>query len=116
MKLSKAIRRGVKISPNQSFFHMFGFNEELDQWEVGSSCALGAAVAGRINNVKQIKLILKKGRWSAEQQFPEIDFNQEIYNVASGRYETIFWVAANLNDLYKWTREDIADYLETYGL
>ena len=85
MKLSEAIRIGAKLRP-QSFRGFF---------RDGGSCALGAAVHA------------KTGRAS-----PDFPTNwEEFFGVPNGLCGEII----NLNDRKGWTREQIADWLESQG-
>lgn len=98
MNLSEAIRLGALLKPQG---HM-GF---LDQ-RSGGTCALGAATdaIGRLND-------LLDGRFYEFREWPVLGATVE--SPETGWRTTVWQSVVTLNDLHGWTRERIADWVET---
>lgn len=102
MKLSEAIRLGAMLSPG-GHGHLYLF---------GKTCALGAALEARGELLKKI---------SAETSTRNYDRLDELWPVltsdaahpGTGGIDTLRSVIWSLNDVFGWTREQIADYVET---
>jgi hypothetical protein len=111
MKLSQAIRIGSKIRP-QCFGKAFALM--ADDETVGS-CALGAALEG--GDVIDKPLTSETAYQYARlvlQEWPDLDF--ETVPIPGESYsDSIVNGIETLNDKYKWTREKIADWLESLG-
>lgn len=94
MKLSEAIRRGALLKPqgHGDFFYN------------GKTCALGAALdaAGRLHDfdVSTIATL-----WPVEQT--------KTAHPVTGRLDILGFNITSLNDVFGWTREQIADWVET---
>ena len=94
-KLAEAIRRGCKAFPNQSYGDYYGSSM--------AACAMGAAaVTFRIH--------------PSDIDCPEVltcpirsDCNLRDSSIRGGQ---LFSLVVHLNDDHRWTREDIADYLD----
>ena len=99
MKLSEAIREGAKLRPQCTSGEYF----DLD----GTSCAMGAAFEAETGHTN-----LSNDR--LEHAFPELarPTKKPINYGTSGSLE---YAIARLNDEYKWTREQIADWVEEQG-
>lgn len=132
-KLSEAIRKGAQYRP-QAFGKYY-----IERWDddVICSCALGAAAEGLTGKVErpdvlEVRDLLNAYFIALEDSYYAVP-RYEIYALALDkdaenrlryhwRFEkpeervTIFSVIVGLNDYYKWTREQIADWLEKRGL
>jgi hypothetical protein len=119
MKLSEAIREGIKMDGPQirgQFFH-FGWN-----MEVLGCCALGAALLG-------IGKDPKTGACYILETFPTLktkafELPQGIFTIDVEKWSKgegyncpilLNHVIVYLNDKAEWTREQIADWLESIG-
>jgi|SRR6185437_1076758 len=127
MKLSEAIRKGASHHP-QGFGKYFAYNEQGEL----CSCALGAAyddvlvelgrgamhgalVPGNISNtiLSHVEGIYFYTAIPLPQPYPDQMWSDSrVYNPSSVR---ILSAVTILNDDYRWTREQIADYLEQQG-
>ncbi len=98
MKFSEAIRLGSTMF-KQGFG---GFFPTPD-----SACALGAALAalGLVGRNKKTRI------WS-EGLLSELPCGCPICNTPREAQETIVRVVAHLNDVHKWTMNQIADWVE----
>ena len=106
MKLSEAIRQGAKLRP-QSVGRYF---ETDDQDEtVYASCALGAAHEAVSGNTDTLELVDHLA-----DEFPELR-SFRAQNPMKQWSDHLWVVITNLNDKQGWSRERIADYLETLG-
>jgi hypothetical protein len=94
MKLSEAIRLGAMMKPQ-------GFGLGSGNRKAERTCALGAAYeAGNVT-----------GSWpSLVQAFPIVKEAEEQACPACG--ETQDGLIAHINDHHRWTREEIADWVE----
>jgi len=99
MKISEAIRIGIKLDGKQLIGTLYDFDETGNA--IGC-CAIGAAKIGILGTIKQD--ILEKA--NSADLFPDI-FN--LY-----RDNTLFSEMSSRNDARE-TREDIADWLESIG-
>lgn len=96
-RLAEAIRRGAKLRPKQCFGAFYDL-------ENGASCALGAAMDGAaIQHSDAFKQIYGSGVLNCKFQ--------ELRDVVQG--ESLGWLIQAHNDRDAWTREQIADWLET---
>lgn len=101
MKISEAMRIGTKKRP-QTHFGFFG----LEDGQL-CSCAIGAAIEGAT------------GKAEFENFNPyfngiNIMYEQMHNPILDGRY-SIYSVVTFLNDIEKWSRQGIADCLESQG-
>lgn len=114
MKLSTAIRRGIKKDGKQHFGDLYKFEFEDDNEEkqvLVACCALGAAIIGA-----------KGVKWVTEN--PDADPIHELFPRLEGVRVTppgqkyawdIFDAVIELNDERKWSREKIAAWLARKG-
>lgn len=108
MKLSTAIREGAKLRP-QYFEGYFGHIYPTEDSEgILCSCALGAAWEYARNQTfchQEAEQVL--------EYFGIIDY---IYICpASNKSKPLSLIITELNDDHLWTREQIADYVESLG-
>jgi hypothetical protein len=107
MRLSEAIRLGSMIRP-QAFGAAF---------EDGKSCAIGAAAdaVGLLNTTRN-----SAQEWSffdvLARTSSSLGHKQEAACPACHTSETIWLpsIIVHLNDHHKWTREQIADWIDTF--
>lgn len=109
MKLSEAIKEGAKIRP-QSFGQFFGGTDNPHEI---TSCAIGAAYEAAcgmasIRDANDGLVELGKA--------VHVDFKSYVTEPLFGRNLGLYRTIIMLNDDSKWTREQIADWLETIGL
>lgn len=104
MKLSEAIRAGAKMRP-QSFGRMFGFTEG----DAYGSCALGGAFES-LCGVPHFDEHKMTGFLT--QRFPILDARAEI-PTHPGVPCSLRLGIMMLNDNSKWSREAIAEWVET---
>ncbi len=117
MKLSEAIREGAKLRPQGRLTY---FSRDADTC---LSCALGAAyeaITHEItilivpeNDIDSVIITLQNEtgvNMDDRVSFPDLSASNGIGFEASV-YNAISW----LNDDYHWTREAIADWLESIG-
>ena len=98
MKLSEAIRLGSMLHP-QHFGDMHGWETDGDKIVIASSCALGAAMdAGYLIDIK--------GLLDTYTICPAC----LVSAPPTGRVQATI---VHLNELHKWTRERIADWIES---
>ena len=114
MKLSEAIRAGAKLRPQgfEDFFTMTAKPKNDVDDSVFASCALGAAyeaVEGRILPTLSGRSVI-----GLFQEKMGIDLNTcEFEHPFS--YMPLFNTIVHLNDVHQWTREKIADWVESIG-
>ena len=99
MKLAEAIRLGAMSLPQA----------KGGMYSKGAACAIGAALyaVGRL-----IERAGDEGNYDAAyQQWPIL--TRDFINPATGEDEELLWIIASLNDSYGWSRERIADWVET---
>lgn len=104
MKLSEAIREGAKLRP-QGFGSSFTTNANGEL----CSCAWGAAHEG-LSGSPEITFagaIMWKTHLKESKSL--------IKNPITGRERMLSDTVIDLNDVHKWTREQIADYIESLG-
>lgn len=101
MKLSEAIRKGAKLRP-QAHGRYFE-----SQGETLCSCALGAAWEGVELHWIEIDA------YGLEAAFPAL--KECVWNPSKNRYANLIGAVIRLNDEEKWSREQIADYVESLG-
>jgi hypothetical protein len=116
MKLSEAIREGAKIRP-QCYGAFFGNGTAENPI---ASCALGSALEGA-------KLVEVQNLWPTNmgfallaQQWPEIQNAKAPCPAKCNSWichdgDSIEGMIQHLNDNCRWTREQIADWLEERG-
>lgn len=105
--LANAIRKGCKLIPKQCY----GYFSEHEQWRTflctkgkvlpDSVCAMGAAMIGGY------KIFGKFSAPTMEQGYNKCP--ECLYNLK----ETDNALIPHLNDIHHWTREHIADWLDT---
>jgi hypothetical protein len=110
-KLSTFIRLGSKLN-NQCFGHL--------QDSISNTCAIGAAIHGKTGELPHSYLSENKGL-SATEIIPELNYValSPVWNVDwcnSNCWSSLKNVIIFLNDRKRWTREQIADWLESIGL
>jgi hypothetical protein len=99
-RLSDAIRLGATFRP-QCIGHLF---------RDGKSCALGAAyeaVNNSITGPRKANVLMRR--------FPALK-EKVRHPLTSGITDKLVCVIPSLNDAHRWTRERIADWLESIGL
>lgn len=105
MKLSEAMREGAKLRP-KAIGYLF------DKGEDGQicSCAIGAAMecARGFSNE-----LWGAGMDDAKEIFPQL--KEFISGPVDGINRSIATTIINLNDSRDWSREEIADWLESIG-
>lgn len=118
-KLSTLIREGAKKRP-QAFGNYLEMTNDLNPEGVPyaySTCAIGAAyeaLTGELPDYAEFDRDLNErtlktvNAWSACIPYPE-------GTDPKGGEDSVNDVVVNLNDDYRWTRERIADYLESVG-
>lgn len=112
MKLSEAIREGAKKRPQA-----FGAYFKRDNNDILCSCALGAAYENlrditRPQGLSTEDYLIDSYPWLADdinERCPTEDCSS--LDADAKRLD----VVAHLNDEHKWTREAIADWLESQG-
>lgn len=93
MKLSEALREGIKKRPRQCFGYWFEGED--------ASCALAAVGDSLI--------------YADRNSY--IDRLEKLYGHPLGGHTYMLkWIIINLNDTHHWTRVAIADWLEKEGL
>lgn len=116
-KLSELIREGVKLSPTQNFGHLFKpvwesvadlyGNESVElKKDLTASCAIGAAVIGMVG-LEDAVICGMVGRLPGTYEFEDHPIHKNN--------DQLYWIIADLNDQKRWTREQIADWLESIG-
>lgn len=109
MKLSEAIREGAKKRP-------MGMHKFFQYAEDGSrgikSCALGAAYEAATGRTGMNSITVRRGLYAA---FPYLA-EQPFFENPKGHGVGIDTVVACMNDDGGYTREEIADWLESIGL
>lgn len=104
MKLSEAIREGAKLRP-MGYVSYFPMNNKGEL----CSCAFGAAYEALMANTDYVyfnKLEAMVGVDTVEAQLKS-PLNDGVYS--------LFTVVTDMNDSHKYTREEIADYIEQFG-
>lgn len=110
MKLSQAIREGAKLRP-QCMYSAFGMVRTETQWCTLGSCALGAAYEAfyQKSSVADTELLPQL------QKATGIDFTARVWHPEREQYDDLSEVITDLNDVYKYSREHIADWLSKIG-
>ena len=106
IKLSEAIRIGAAKRP-QGKGNYFPLSKE----HVVCSCVLGAALEGAMGRLRVQSLIAKE----LYEIFPILSETTSLQTQTIDVSGTLFEVCATLNDTFNWTREQIADWLESEG-
>lgn len=104
MKLSEAIREGAKIR-QQGFGKLFDTDQEMN---IICTCALGAAWEGAGN-----PYLYGCSTEGLKKQFPCL--NDVVQSPDSLKTQPLLGIIINLNDDEKWTREQIANFVEKMG-
>lgn len=101
--LAEAMRKGAALRPqfwDGNYFASYGYGI--------ASCALGAAyeaATGEINsNISLDDLV---------QLFPALEAGPNVRHPVNDTTDDLFLIILSLNDGYAWTREAIADWLDT---
>jgi hypothetical protein len=106
MKLSEAIREGAKLRPQA--FHAFFID--------GRSCALAAAIevaAGRSLDEEGEDITTLEVNRVIDEHFPLLWSEKNSHCPACERDPGILRsTVEHLNDTHRWTREQIADWVE----
>jgi len=101
MKLSEAIRAGAALAPQVKGVF------SLD----GGTCALGAAYQAIHGEPPLLKMTVPDlTRYLGVDMFQRVDCPVSHYS------KHLFDAVIDLNDDFNWSRERIADWLETLGL
>lgn len=100
MRLSEAIRLGAMLRP-QALNHFIT--------EAGATCAFGAAFEAIGRNIVAEADILCSG--DAMQAWAICDV--DVLNPVSLEMDVLYSVVTSLNDFHGWTRERIADWVES---
>lgn len=106
LKLSEAIRAGIPMAPQQGTH---------DLYVNGRACALGTAMLGVGLKPDEISYS------TMHENFPVVLQKLDPPPALKEKYPylgnpDVFDVVTVLNDIERWSRENIADYLETKGL
>lgn len=112
LSLSQAARKGAEMHPQ-------GFGELVEEKEGENgpylcTCFLGAAWAGLGKDIHY--MYDEEDKWVYEElrrAWPELERHHKGPVHLHGPLQAII---TRLNDLKRWTREDIADWLESEGL
>lgn len=119
MKLSAAIRKGIKKDGKQIFGTLFEYKDK----KLVGCCALGAAYIGAFG-VSYAKLYCRGEEGDEADPFNEVlssrvpfaKLPREMRALRSIKRDACLDdVITSLNDLCKWSREEIANYLEGIG-
>lgn len=121
MKLSEDIRKGIKLDGHQIFEALFEYDK---RGILSGCCALGAARLGYNPNAAETHRRFanettpqfKKDVYHPDEEetiwdkdLKKLPFDIQLYAVKANHLITY------LNDRQKWSREQIADYLESIG-
>jgi len=105
MKLSQAMREGAKVH-EQHFNSMFQHRNR----QIVRSCALGAALVGLFGtHTPEDKML------SDIERETGAPLHGAATNPVTGAEDELSEVILFLNDAQRWTREQIADWLESIG-
>lgn len=101
LTLSGALRRGIELCPEQCFSTMFDL--------AGRACALGAIIKGAALSLPDV------GGWydAIVERFPAVA--NIVENPVTGYWQALNDAIWRLNDHAGWSREMIADWLESKG-
>jgi hypothetical protein len=103
--LAEAMRKGAALRP-QCFGSYFMFEDRDGKMTPIESCALGAAYEGETGEVN--------GNLTLEEMlrvFPDIA-GKGCMCSSCGESHTVCTMVVHLNDTHKWTREQIASWLD----
>lgn len=117
MKVSEAIREGAG-------FYKQGIDRLVHQcqgeWHV---CAWGSAMIHVLECPPERINPLSDADWDFFSGALDVDVNERIpltlpipYAPKNWDEESLWWKVVRLNDDLRWSREQIADYLEQHGL
>jgi hypothetical protein len=113
MRLSEAIREGAKKRPVQHFGH---FYNTINQ----GTCALGAAYEGctgrTISHKIRHNVIMDSIAECTGASCYSPVTNIAVPDVVDRSCSSLREVIVELNDTHQWTREEIADWLESQNL
>lgn len=112
MKLSTAIRKGVKRDGKQAFGEFFEY-DDIEMDKIVGCCALGAAMIGVEPGLLWDPL-LEPNINSSFAQANEIEATCPVRGCRTTDHA--LWLVPHMNDDHKWKRERIADWLEGIGL
>lgn len=111
MRLSEAMRKGAKVT-SQTFGILWGslFADSDGNTNNGSSCALGVALIGATPQLNHMYSTTCSMLWPWTETQKATCPDEKCKNMQEN------WPIANvvihLNDHHRWTREEIADWLE----
>ena len=112
MKLSEAIRAGIKKDGFQVFNTYFQY-EHKDAYppKIIGCCAMGAAFLGVDETDTNIDAWIKWPELNRTDVKPPVPLKLR----KNGEPHYLFTIVTRLNDEVRWTREAIADWLESIG-
>jgi hypothetical protein len=118
MRLSEAMREGAKRRPQGKQFY-FKSGDIYSGGEPFSSCALGAAYEGCGGLASNLAVDVREKIAAVTG----VDLHNTIVKIPfppeprtyGGRADSLFEAITTLNDRFEWTRERIADWLESIG-
>ena len=102
LSLSDAMLEGIRIAPIQLKGEFFSFN---GQW---AACALGAILLASSTNTSGFYID------TLTRLHPVL--RRIFKNPHTGTNEPLLTIIINLNDVWDWSREDIAKWLKTINL
>ncbi len=118
MKLSVAIRKGIELDGEQCYHNYAEFDKD---GKVIRCCALGAAAIG-LKGLGHFEPCHEQAFSSAllpllGNSIPKSDVPKEFLDHRGTKRDSFVVddVVVTLNDSLKWTRERIADWLESIG-
>lgn len=115
MKLSEAIRAGAELHEQGR-----GFMAQSDERGI-YTCALGAAFEAAFDRLPQFERDDAYDTARLHRRYPEL-LRRVQFPVAGSYHDSEYLdgvhlgiAVAELNDTYDWTREQIADWVESLG-
>lgn len=116
MKLSEAIREGIKKDGFQTQYSLFQYDYK---GKIEGCCVLGAALIG-VNKAQQRRSMNWVGDLEEATGAPlsfvlPNDKIPEVVRAHSPQIPSLYFVVTTLNDRHQWSRESIADWLESVG-
>lgn len=115
MDFKTAVLEGVKIAPRQVFgtYMQYTSIQYTSPWL--GACVVGTAMLG-LNPVlgegRSDLLKMSDAVCDLRTQLPVLEINTTCPACALFNHELVFHVAVHLNDKHRWTRENIADWVD----